>query len=322
MTRRWISALLMTVLALALVRASAGLAADLIQVPAGGARVAPEVARPAGTPHPDQRPAERRPAQRTDSFCLTCHGDPGMTTRAASGRVVSMYVDSRILRDSAHSGLDCVTCHSGLDRHPDEPAWTGTVDKAAAAVLMCARCHVAASSGYGESVHGAPVLTGTGAGATCIDCHATDAAGHATSPLAGVPADRLAESVAGNCGGCHKGAFDTYRMTAHSQLVRFGDGARAATCSSCHGAHAVVAAGSGALTPARLAPVCQQCHDGADAKFAEDWRGHEASASPAGLADGLHKGVIALMALCLAFGLAHTTIDFVRRPRRPWGGSQ
>jgi predicted CXXCH cytochrome family protein len=244
-----------------------------------------------------------------------------MTTRAVSGRVVSMYVDSRVLRDSAHSRLDCVTCHTGLDKHPDEPASTGAVDRAAAAVVMCESCHEAASSGYGESVHGAPVLTGTGAGATCIDCHATDAAGHATARLAGVPSGTLAESVAENCGGCHESALDTYRMTAHSQLVRFGDGARAATCSSCHGAHAIVAAGSGALTPARLAPVCQQCHDGADAKFAEAWRGHEASASPAGLADGLHKGVIALMALCLAFGLAHTTIDFVRRPRRPWGGS-
>ncbi len=315
MTRRWISALLMTALALAALRASVGFAADLIQFPADGARVASEVARPAGSPQPAPILAGRG-----DSFCLTCHGDPGLTTRAVSGRIVSLYVDSRVLRDSAHSQLECLTCHSGLSNHPEQPAAAEAVDRAAAAVVMCESCHLAASSGYGESVHGAPVLTGTGTGATCIDCHATDAAGHATTRLTGLPAARVAEAVAENCGRCHDDAFGTYRMTAHSQLVRFGDGARAATCTNCHGAHAIVAAGSGALTPARLATVCQQCHDGADAKFAEAWRGHEASASPAGLADGLHKGIVALMALCLAFGLAHTTIDFVRRPRRPWGG--
>jgi len=205
MTRRWISALLLTALALALVRASAGLAAGQIHRSPGGVSVAREAALPAGTPHPDPRPAER-----SDSFCLTCHADPSLTTRAASGRIVSIYVDSRVLRDSAHSRLDCVACHRGLDRHPDEPAASGAVDMAAADVVLCESCHVAASNGYGESVHGAPVLAGTGAGATCIDCHASDGVGHATAPVADVPADRLAESVAENCGRCHESEFDWY----------------------------------------------------------------------------------------------------------------
>lgn len=317
MTRRWISALLMTALALAAWRASEALAAAPASVTAAGATMA---AVPGGGSQPGPGPAAPRQAARNDSYCLTCHGTPGLTTRAASGRMISLYVDSRVLRDSAHSQLDCVTCHAGLDNHPDQPAATGAVDEAAASVVMCESCHQAAASGYGESVHGAPVLAGTGTGATCIDCHATDDTGHATTRITGVAPAREAELVAENCGRCHASELGTYRVTAHSQLVRFGAGDRAATCTTCHGAHAIVAAGSGALTPARLATVCRQCHTGADARFAQAWRGHEASAAPAGLADGLHRGVVALMALCLAFGVAHTTLDFVRRPRRLRGG--
>lgn len=317
MTRRWISALLMTALALAAWRAGQTLAAGLDQFSAAGATVLEDVARPGGSSSPALRPAER-----SDSFCLTCHGDPGLTARAANGRLVSLYVDARVLRDSAHSQLDCVACHTNLGNHPDEPVSSGLISTAAAGVVMCESCHVAAANGYAESVHGAPVLNGTGSGATCIDCHATDATGHATMRITGVSPGREAESIAKNCGHCHKAALKTYQMTAHSQLVRFGDGARAATCSTCHGAHAIAVPGgvTGAMAPANLASVCRQCHPGADAKFAQMWRGHEASVAPAGLAEGLHRGVVALMALCLAFGLAHTVLDFVRRPRRLRGG--
>lgn len=307
MTRRGIAALLITALALALARSGVGVAADAIE----------ELARATSAPHPDQRPTEA-----SDSFCLTCHGDPSLTTSAASGRIVSMYVDPRVLRDSAHARFNCVTCHTGLERHPDEPARTDALDRAATAVLLCVGCHVAATAGYDESVHGAPVLAGTGSGATCIDCHASDAAGHATTRLDSTVVDGLAKSIAENCGRCHGDALDTYRMTAHSRLVRLSKSDRAATCSSCHEAHATVAVGIGELTPEHLAPMCHQCHDGADAEFVRNWRGHETSASPAGLADGFHKGVVGLMALCLGFGLAHTTIDFIRRPRRPFGGSR
>jgi len=262
-------------------------------------------------------------ATRNDSFCLTCHDDPALETRLADGRALSLHVDARALRDSAHGLLGCVTCHTDLEAHPSgQMASSGLADYEARAAEMCVRCHLAAAGDYAGSVHGAPVLSETGDGATCNDCHSPDRSGHSTSRLAGLRPARQAESVAENCGRCHRDELATYRRTAHSALVQFGDEQRAATCTNCHGDHAVSAVDDpgGALAPARLALACQECHRGADEQFAGEWLGHEASSSPSGLADFAHQGIVLLMAVGVAFGLTHAALDFLRNPRRPGGG--
>ena len=260
---------------------------------------------------------------RNDSFCLTCHVNPALEARLPDGRVLSLHVDASALRDSAHGLLGCVTCHTDLETHPSgQVASSGLADYQARAAEMCVRCHLAAAGDYAGSVHGAPVLTRTGDGATCNDCHSPDGSGHSTSRLAGLRPARQAESVAENCGRCHRDELATYRRTAHSELVQFGDERRAATCTNCHGDHAVSAVDDpgGALAPARLAVGCQECHRGADEQFAGEWLGHEASASPSGLADFVHRGIVLLMALGVGFGLTHAALDLLRNPRRPRGG--
>ena len=91
---------------------------------------------------------------------------------------------------------------------------------------------------------------------------------------------------------------------------------------ACSGVRAVSPrdAPAGALAPARLAIACGECHSGADEQFAGEWLGHEASSSPSGLADYMHRGIVLLMALGVGFGLTHVTLDFLRNPRRPGGG--
>ena len=262
-------------------------------------------------------------ATRSDSFCLTCHDDTALETRLADGRALSLHVDARALRDSAHGLLGCVTCHTDLEAHPSgQMASSGLADYQARAAEMCVRCHLAAAGDYADSVHGAPVLSRTGEGATCIDCHSSDRSGHSTSRTAGLRSAAQAEAVAENCGRCHRDELATYRRTAHSSLVQFGDKRWAATCTNCHGDHAVSAVDdpAGALAPARLALACGECHRGADEKFAGEWLGHEASSSPSGLADYVHRGIVLLMALGVGFGLTHVTLDFLRNPRRPGGG--
>jgi len=260
---------------------------------------------------------------RNDSFCLTCHDDPALQTRLSDGTALSLQVDARALRDSAHGLLGCVTCHTDLEAHPSgQMASSGLADYEARAAEMCVRCHLAAAGDYADSVHGAPVLSRTGDGATCSDCHSPDGSGHSTSRLAGLRSAAQAEAVAENCGRCHRDELATYRRTAHSSLVQFGDKRRAATCTNCHGDHAVSAVDDpgGALAPARLALACGECHRGADEQFAGEWLGHEASSSPSGLADYVHRGIVLLLALGVGFGLTHVTLDFLRDPRRPGGG--
>ena len=258
-----------------------------------------------------------------DSFCLTCHVDPALEARLPDGGALPLHVDASALRDSAHGLLGCVTCHTDIEPHPSgQMASSGLADYQARAAEMCVRCHLAAAGDYTGSVHGAPVLSRTGDGATCNDCHSPDRSGHSTSRLAGLRPARQAEAVAENCGRCHRDELATYRRTAHSALVQFGDEQRAATCTNCHGDHAVSAVDDpgGALAPARLALACQECHRGADEQFAGEWLGHEASASPSGLADLVHQGIVLLMAVGVAFGLTHAALDFLRNPRRPGGG--
>ena len=261
-------------------------------------------------------------ATRNDSYCLTCHGKPALRMRLADGHALSLYVDARALRDSAHGLLGCLTCHPG-DTYPHEKAPPRTsAGYQAEAAELCAGCHLVGAGDYAASAHGAPVLSAGGDGATCNDCHSPDGSGHSTARIAGVTSPRYAEAVAESCGGCHQEELDSYNRTAHSELVRFGDRERAATCTNCHGDHAVVAVDDPGrpLAPARLARACAQCHEGADEDFAGEWLGHEAAASASGLISYAGRGVVALMALGVAFGLSHVALDVLRSPRRRGGG--
>jgi len=55
-------------------------------------------------------------------------------------------------------------------------------------------------------------------------------------------------------------------------------------------------------------------------RFAGEWLGHEAAASASGLISYAGRGVVALMALGVAFGLSHVALDVLRSPRRRGGG--
>ena len=322
MARPWILVLLLTTLVLTSLPASAGKEGQ----PAPGQ---PAVASAAGAASGSwglETGGGAGPVaqERNDSYCLTCHDDPALETRLADGRALSLHVDASALRDSAHGLLTCLTCHSDLETHPSgKVASSGLTDYQARAAEMCVRCHLAAAGDYAGSAHGAPVLSRNGDGATCNDCHSRDGSGHSTSSLVSLRSSRQAELVAENCGRCHEDELATYRSTAHSRLVELGDERPAATCTNCHGDHAVMAVDDPGrpLAPARLAVACRECHRGADEQFAGEWLGHEASSSPTGLANWARRGIVLLMAMGVAFGLTHAALDFLRNPKRPGGGS-
>ena len=312
----------------------AGLALALVpwQVSAGSegqpARAGPAAVPDAGLPvglagaKGNGRPAPiAQEATRNDSYCLTCHGDATLQTHLADGKALSLYVDARALRGSAHGLLGCVTCHTDLETHPSgQMASSGLADHQARATETCVRCHLAGAGDYAGSAHAAPLVSG-GDGATCNDCHSPDGSGHSIARIAGIRSPRYAESVADNCGRCHKEEMESYNRTAHSELVRFGDERRAATCTNCHGDHAVRAVDEPGrpLAPARLAEACEECHPGADEEFAGEWMGHDAAASASGVISYGGRGVVVLMAVGVASGLTHMALDFLRSPRRPGG---
>jgi hypothetical protein len=320
MTGHWTLALLLTALALMPRTASAGPAGD-----PGPDQIATNAAPAWIASYPASAGAGlvlRSPAQ-NDELCLTCHGDSALSMRFANGAALSLHVDASGLRDSAHGQMECVTCHVGLDTHPDPAvSFSSPADYEARAVKTCLNCHASAAAGYADSAHGVPVLASTGSGATCNDCHSPNGSGHSTTRLASLDGGGMAASVTENCGRCHASALASYRRTNHGQLVAFADSRRAATCADCHGAHAVKAVGADVvgLAPAGLTVVCQKCHQSADQQFAGEWRGHEASVSPTGLANFTRRGVLLLMAAGVCFGVCHVALDVMRNPRHPGGG--
>lgn len=324
MARASLLALILAVLTLAL-------ALRLGYAGASPQSLPPEVPHPAPARRlppaaPDGPLTARQESSHTDSYCLTCHDDPTLQTQFADGRTLSLHVDAAALRDSAHGLVTCLTCHEDHEaRPPDRVAPPEYAAYWAEATQMCLRCHLASAGGYAGSAHGRPVLSGAGEGATCVDCHAPEPSAHATG-WAGDERLRLAPAtVEVSCGRCHEEALRSYRDSSHTALTRLSEPDSLATCTTCHGDHAVTAVNDPErpLSAATLVPVCGSCHDGADEAFARGWLGHDTSSARSDVLHYLGRGIVLVMALGLSFGLAHMALDVVRpladRSRRGGG---
>ena len=115
---------------------------------------------------------------------------------------------------------------------------------------------------FANSVHGKALR--------CIDCHTTIAElPHKNVSKTLAEWDRTRLAIAKNCINCHAKAAQGYTETYHGQVIvmGFADGA---TCSDCHGSHAILRASDPAssVAPANLLKTCQKCHQDATAGFA------------------------------------------------------
>lgn len=185
---------------------------------------------------------------------------------------------------------------------------------------------------WAGSVHGTAYLAGNTDAPGCTGCHGDPESGEIETAAFhnGIPAA---------CARCHAdGAlmasydvaadvYDTYQADYHGMMVEYyrakdPDTWRyEAVCSDCHGAHAVYAADDpqSSVAAANLLATCQQCHQGAEASFADSGFGHyrtDRTAHPLVYwignvyRYGLIPGVIGLM-------LAYIALDIVHRLRGP-----
>ena len=60
------------------------------------------------------------PAQETEKYCLSCHGDETLSMTLPSGEVLSLYVAQDDLNHSVHStvGIECEACHNNISEYP------------------------------------------------------------------------------------------------------------------------------------------------------------------------------------------------------------
>lgn len=200
-----------------------------------------------------------------DATCGSCHGSDAMVKKEKlpGGNIARQYADS-IHSQSVH-GKDksraptCTDCHGAHDMRPRSDPKSTVAH--ANIVDTCGTCHAKVRKVYETSTHGKLKSHQVGNAPDCVDCHGAHGVKKHDLP-------RWQVDVIKECGNCHLEYIKTYRDTYHGQVTDLGY-VRVATCSSCHGSHAILSKGdpdSKVSDRNRLA-TCQTCHPKANANF-------------------------------------------------------
>jgi cytochrome b subunit of formate dehydrogenase len=173
-----------------------------------------------------------------------------MEKKGKEGKEVSLFVDAGRLNRSAHSDLECVSCHEGLSAQdiPHAPVIRP---------VNCVACHDGQKmDAYRLSVHGA-APKGRKPAASCVDCHSAHEVVR-LSELAGPERARVEEQ---SCARCHRSVSADYMASDHGKALSAGvQGAPG--CIDCHGEHDVrhPTDTSAVTNRLRLSQLCLSCH--------------------------------------------------------------
>lgn len=185
-------------------------------------------------------------AQSNDD-CLMCHSDNDLTMEK-KGKEISLYVNEDLLKRSAHSKLNCVSCHSGFsaDDIPHKDPMTQ---------VNCVSCHQASLTKH--QFHPQILKTGgkgTGADINCLSCHGI----HDVSKVERSKWSRA--NIPVSCGQCHKEASGSYQMSNHYQAFKDGE-ISAPDCIYCHKTNITESSGKTKLElKTAQEKLCLSCH--------------------------------------------------------------
>lgn len=205
----------------------------------------------------------------TSSECQECHGDPEFSTESTEGITRSLFVDGDIFANSMHGDFECIDCHADISELPHEES----LEK-----VDCLICHEEAGQEVDESVHGRELGEKSPDSPACADCHGT----HDILPRDD-PASRISsQNQPATCARCHADPdlvkrnkivlLDPVRLYQRSihgertlQLKEF-----AATCSDCHGGHAIRHAldEHSSIYKLNIPETCGKCHEKALQEYA------------------------------------------------------
>lgn len=200
--------------------------------------------------------------------CLACHGQPGFSVQKGH----SLYINPQKFKASVHGVLGCQACHSDITQFPH---------KLPVKKVACAKCHASEGSAFEVSVH--HLVMKNPSSPACLNCHGNP---HAIvsvhNPLSPVYALNLPRT----CGKCHGnpklakkyGLPNVYSMYIDSihGLALTRDGLLvAATCTSCHGVHKILAPNNphSKVYRKNIPSTCGTCHAGIEAKYFEGVHG-------------------------------------------------
>jgi cytochrome b subunit of formate dehydrogenase len=198
-------------------------------------------------------------------LCGKCHGGKKPPTSISPMGAKAMEDYSRsvhgieVLKKGHLEPAVCVDCHGAHGmRKSSDPASMVFRD---AIPTTCGACH---KDIYAEYSHGSHFIAGGGGKAglpSCAVCHSA----HNISKVSGSKFNR---EINHQCGVCHKDLARTYRETIHGKIHKLGY-EKAAKCSDCHEAHAILPASNprSSVAPANLMDTCGKCHKNVTKNF-------------------------------------------------------
>lgn len=145
-------------------------------------------------------------SQSTSETCLECHSDNTLSLER-NGKEVSLFVDKKILNNSPHKKLGCISCHTGFDAenipHKDDIA-----------ELNCLKCHNGVEKKHLFHPQLAKAIRNkTKPDVTCKDCHGTH---NIVSPK--IENSKFNSSnLVKSCGECHKKIAEKFIESSHGK---------------------------------------------------------------------------------------------------------
>jgi predicted CXXCH cytochrome family protein len=199
-------------------------------------------------------------------LCGDCHKAGGKAEKVpglAEVNVLYDYSSSVHGKGLVEKGLlpvaICTDCHNShyVLKHTDERSSINPKNIPA----TCANCHRGIYKDFIKSVHYTSDSNGEQKLPTCMDCHTAHG-------ISRVEKDAFMTEVTHQCGSCHKALADTYFDTMHGKAYQLGY-LKAAKCSDCHGAHAILNVNNpnSSVGLAHVVTTCQKCHEDANRRF-------------------------------------------------------
>jgi cytochrome b subunit of formate dehydrogenase len=207
-------------------------------------------------------------AGQENSVCLECHGKPGLRVER-DGRSISLSVEAERFAQSVHAALDCVSCHTQLDKVEKYPHATGLGG------VQCEQCHEDDNgpfAAYWASTHGQRVKLGDKDAPHCQDCHGD----HYILPLSDRGSAVSPFNVPLMCAQCHaegtqverthdipqEQVFERYKDSIHGRGLFQQGLVVTAVCTSCHGGHNVLSHldPKSSIHKDNVVATCTKCH--------------------------------------------------------------
>lgn len=182
--------------------------------------------------------------------CLACHEDNTLTTER-KGKEVSLYVNVKVLQNSPHRKLTCVSCHVGFNA--EELPHKENIQS-----INCLACHKDArvKHQFHPQMKNANGVNGP-EGTSCKSCHGT----HDVVSLKANNSKWTSDKLPQSCGKCHNDVKEIFLTSEHHQA--FVNGITGApNCLTCHSNALVTKKFNGDTLQIKLAQekLCLSCH--------------------------------------------------------------